>query len=113
MICSKLNITIDYSSYLLGTNIIHPPKHKEQTKYKKQTISQEAKISIALMIWNNNKSLESVMISLNISKATATKYLKEGNSRGLCNFNPSNRKMVICTTTGEIFDSLKSAESFL
>ena len=80
--------------------------------------------------WNNNKNITDVCNELNLNCSTVRKYLQIGAKYGLCDYDPklqmkrsgkrniykacfSNSIKIICTTTGEIFNSIADAYRWL
>ena len=76
-------------------------------------------VKITCNLWNNGiKNTKVVADKLKINRVTVIKYLKQGNFLSWCNYNAKEQMRgkkysytkVICTTTGEIFNSIIKAK---
>ena len=57
---------------------------------------------------NNGNTTPEISKKLHVSVKTIIQYLHRGNDINLCKYNGLNKE-VICTTTGEVFPSIKLA----
>lgn len=70
--------------------------------------SLKSKMIQAIDLWNNGNTTQEISKQLHVSVKTIIQYLHRGNDINLCKYNGLNKE-VICTTTGEIFPSIKLA----
>ena len=81
-------------------------------------------------IWNQYHEMENILQETKLPRETIIKYLKDCTKYGLCDYDPklqmkrsgkrniykacfSNSIKIICTTTGEIFNSIADAYRWL
>ena len=70
--------------------------------------SLKSKMIQAVNLWNDGNTTPEISKQLHVSVKTIIEYLHRGNDVNLCKYNGLNKE-VICTTTGEIFPSIKLA----
>ena len=70
--------------------------------------SLKSKMIQTIDLWNNGSTTTQISKQLHVSINTITQYLHRGSDVNLCKYNGLNKE-VICTTTGEIFPSIKLA----
>lgn len=78
------------------------------------TESMSSLIIKTIKLWKSGIKTSDICHNLHISNNTACLYLHRGNNLGLCSYSGFNERFckVICTTTGEIFNSIKSAGEY-